>query len=213
MGAHTVNRLTARECCVYLVSVALLLLPSPLLVSLVFVLEKGQVQYMASMATTVLTLLCFLPAIILAKVESFDIKFKIQNHVYLKMPCPAPIQQLWHPGQRARRSPESKLLPAGKVAKHSHSSRRTTSVFVLVEAKIIPQQGPNQVTFLSSGCDNYYNGEVMPCLMRPWLPPFSYSTTEVRSAGQRTHVLMFLCFPQMLVTTLIRRAMNIEHIC
>merc|ERR1712107_348892 len=38
----------------------------------------------------------------------------------------APIQQLWHPGQRARRSPESKLLPAGKVAKHSHSSRRTT---------------------------------------------------------------------------------------
>merc|ERR1712038_1656020 len=40
----------------------------------------------------------------------------------------APIQQLWHPGQRR--------------------------------------------------CDNYYNGEVMPCLMRPWLPPFSYSTTE-----------------------------------
>ena len=63
------------------------------------------------------------------------------------MPCPAPIQQLWHPGQRAWRSPESKLLPAWKVAKHSHSSRRTTSVFVLVEAKIIPQQGPNQVTF------------------------------------------------------------------
>ena len=31
---------------------------------------------------------------------------------------------------------------------------------------------------LFSGCDNYYNGEVMPCLMRPWLPPFSYSTTE-----------------------------------
>ena len=122
------------------------------------------------------------------------------------MPCPAPIQQLWHPGQRARRSPESKLLPAGKVAKHSHSSRRTTSVFVLVEAKIIPQQGPNQVTFLSSGCDNYYNGEVMPCLMRPWLPPFSYSTTEVRSAGQRTHVLVFLCFPQLVVTTLIHRA-------
>ena len=60
--------------------------------------------------------------------------------------------------------------------------------------------------FLSSGCDNYYNGEVMPCLMRPWLPPFSYSTTEVRSAGQRTHVLMFLCFPQLVVTTLIRRA-------
>ena len=74
-GAHTVNRPTARECCGYLVSVALLLLPSLLLVSLVFVLEKGQVQYMASMATTVLTLLCLLPAIILAKVESFDIKF------------------------------------------------------------------------------------------------------------------------------------------
>ena len=56
----------------------------------VFVLEKGQVQYMASMATTVLTLLCFLPAIILAKVESFDIKFKIQNHVYLKHALPSP---------------------------------------------------------------------------------------------------------------------------
>ena len=49
--------------------------------------------------------------------------------------------------------------------------------------------------FLSSGCDNYYNGEVMPCLMRPWLPPFSYSTTEVRSAGQRTHVFMLFCCP------------------
>ena len=84
---QSTDRPTARECCVYLVSVALLLLPSPLLV---FFLEKGQVQYMASMATTVLTLLCLLPAIILAKVESFDIKFKIQNHVYLKHALPSP---------------------------------------------------------------------------------------------------------------------------
>ena len=88
MGAHTVNRRTARECCVYLVSVALLLLPS-LLVSLVFVLEKGQVQYMASMATTVMTLLCLLPAIISAKVKSVDIKFKIQNHNHLKHTMPS----------------------------------------------------------------------------------------------------------------------------
>ena len=36
----------------------------------------------------------------------------------------------------------------------------------------------NEVEVTFSGCDNYYNGEVMPCLMRPWLPPFSYSTTE-----------------------------------
>jgi len=27
-------------------------------------------------------------------------------------------------------------------------------------------------------CDNFYNGEIPPCLLRPWLPPFSYSTTE-----------------------------------
>jgi len=27
-------------------------------------------------------------------------------------------------------------------------------------------------------CDNIYNGGVLPCLLRPWLPDFSYSTTE-----------------------------------
>merc|ERR1712018_486039 len=27
-------------------------------------------------------------------------------------------------------------------------------------------------------CDNFYNGEIPPRLLRPWLPPFSYSTTE-----------------------------------
>merc|ERR1711971_257067 len=36
---------------------------------------------------------------------------------------------------------------------------------------------PSSICY-GKGCDNYYNGEVMPCLMRPWLPPFSYSTTE-----------------------------------
>merc|ERR1711872_77559 len=125
----TVNRLTARECCVYLVSVALLLLPSPLLV---FFLEKGQVQYMASMATTVLTLLCLLPAIILAKPQysSSGIPANVLDGL--------PSQNFYQP----EKSPNIPILPG---------ERR---------------------------CDNYYNGEVMPCLMRPWLPPFSYSTTE-----------------------------------
>jgi len=27
-------------------------------------------------------------------------------------------------------------------------------------------------------CDNTYNGSILPCLLRPGLPPFSYSTTE-----------------------------------
>jgi hypothetical protein len=27
-----------------------------------------------------------------------------------------------------------------------------------------------------SGCDNIYHGAILPCLMRPQLPPFSYST-------------------------------------
>eukprot|EP00092_Neocalanus_flemingeri_P008952 GFUD01009631.1.p1 GENE.GFUD01009631.1~~GFUD01009631.1.p1 ORF type:complete len:102 (-),score=18.33 GFUD01009631.1:65-370(-) len=27
-------------------------------------------------------------------------------------------------------------------------------------------------------CDNFYNGHIPPCLLRPWLPPYSYSTTE-----------------------------------
>merc|ERR1712012_971461 len=125
----TVNRLTARECCVYLVSVALLLLPSPLLV---FFLEKGQEQYMASMATTVLTLLCLLPAIILAKPQysSSGIPANVLDGL--------PSQNFYQP----EKSPNIPILPG---------ERR---------------------------CDNYYNGEVMPCLMRPWLPPFSYSTTE-----------------------------------
>merc|ERR1711994_507291 len=28
-------------------------------------------------------------------------------------------------------------------------------------------------------CDNSYDGGIPPCLLRPWLPPYSYSTTEV----------------------------------
>jgi len=27
-------------------------------------------------------------------------------------------------------------------------------------------------------CDNFYHGSILPCLIRPWLPPYSYSTTE-----------------------------------
>merc|ERR1712018_342270 len=89
---------------VYLVSVALLLLPSPLLVSLFFLREGTSTIYGQHGH------------------HSFDSSLlSPSNHI-----GQAPIQQLWHPGQRARRSPESKLLPAGKVAKHSHSSRRTT---------------------------------------------------------------------------------------
>merc|ERR1712156_735700 len=100
--------------------------------SLVFVLEKGQVQYMASMASTALTLLCLLPAIILAKPQysSSGIPANVLDGL--------PSQNFYQP----EKSPNIPILPG---------ERR---------------------------CDNYYNGEVMPCLMRPWLPPFSYSTTE-----------------------------------
>merc|ERR1711953_36362 len=97
-----------------------------------FVLEKGQVQYMAGMASTVLTLLCLLPAIILAKPQysSSGIPANVLDGL--------PSQNFYQP----EKSPNIPILPG---------ERR---------------------------CDNYYNGEVMPCLMRPWLPPFSYSTTE-----------------------------------
>merc|ERR1712107_85131 len=97
-----------------------------------FFLKKEQVQYMAGMATTVLTLLCFLPAIILAKPQysSSGIPANVLDGL--------PSQNLYQP----EKSPNIPILPG---------ERR---------------------------CDNYYNGEVMPCLMRPWLPPFSYSTTE-----------------------------------
>merc|ERR1712113_491656 len=91
-----------------------------------------QVQYMASMATTVLTLLCLLPAIISAKPQysSSGIPANVLDGL--------PSQNFYQP----EKSPNIPILPG---------ERR---------------------------CDNYYNGEVMPCLMRPWLPPFSYSTTE-----------------------------------
>ena len=35
------------------------------------------------------------------------------------------------------------------------------------------------------GCDNYYAGEIPPCLLRPWLPPYSYSTTEADNGEYR----------------------------
>merc|ERR1739848_644110 len=34
-------------------------------------------------------------------------------------------------------------------------------------------------------CDNSYDGGVPPCLLRPWLPPYSYSTTEVDNGEYR----------------------------
>merc|ERR1712154_466058 len=34
-------------------------------------------------------------------------------------------------------------------------------------------------------CDNFYNGHIPPCLLRPWLPSFSYSTTEVDNGEYR----------------------------
>merc|ERR1712013_608539 len=138
---HTVNRPTARECCVYLVSVALLLLPSPLLVSLVFVLEKGQVQYMAGMATTILTLLCLLPAIILAKPQysSSGIPANVLDGL--------PSQNFYQP----EKSPNIPILPG----------ERRQYLFWL---RLKLYRSKNQINwpFLSSGCDNYYNGEVMP---------------------------------------------------
>jgi len=27
-------------------------------------------------------------------------------------------------------------------------------------------------------CDNFYHGSILPCLLRPWLPPFRYQITE-----------------------------------
>merc|ERR1712025_1507590 len=34
-------------------------------------------------------------------------------------------------------------------------------------------------------CDNFYHGHIPPCLLRPWLPPFSYSTTEGNNGEYR----------------------------
>ena len=39
--------------------------------------------------------------------------------------------------------------------------------------------------FSPPGCDNSYDGGVPPCLLRPWLPPYSYSTTEVDNGEYR----------------------------
>eukprot|EP00090_Calanus_glacialis_P026745 TRINITY_DN42048_c0_g1_i1.p1 TRINITY_DN42048_c0_g1~~TRINITY_DN42048_c0_g1_i1.p1 ORF type:complete len:100 (-),score=10.80 TRINITY_DN42048_c0_g1_i1:102-401(-) len=34
-------------------------------------------------------------------------------------------------------------------------------------------------------CDNFYNGHIPPCLLRPWVPPFSYSTMETDNGEYR----------------------------
>merc|ERR1711971_1013312 len=56
---------------------------------------------------------------------------------------------------------------------------------------IVPFQ-PNQIkgevipVYLGERrCDNLYHGEIPPCLLRPWLPPYSYSTTESYNAEWR----------------------------
>ena len=41
------------------------------------------------------------------------------------------------------------------------------------------------MTSARPGCDNYYAGEIPPCLLRPWLPPYSYSTTEADNGEYR----------------------------
>jgi len=41
------------------------------------------------------------------------------------------------------------------------------------------------VTYGERRCDNYYAGEIPPCLLRPWLPPYSYSTTEADNGEYR----------------------------
>merc|ERR1712113_901691 len=43
-----------------------------------------------------------------------------------------------------------------------------------------PEKSPNVPVKLGERrCDNSYDGGIPPCLLRPWLPPYSYSTTEV----------------------------------
>jgi len=74
------------------------------------------------------------------------------------------------------------LLPAFSVAKPQYSSSGIpANVLEGLPSQTFyqPEKSPN-IPILPGErrCDNYYNGEVMPCLMRPWLPPFSYSTTE-----------------------------------
>merc|ERR1712110_406744 len=74
------------------------------------------------------------------------------------------------------------LLPAVIVAKPQYSSSGIpANVLEGLPSQTFyqPEKSPN-IPILPGErrCDNYYNGEVMPCLMRPWLPPFSYSTTE-----------------------------------
>ena len=43
----------------------------------------------------------------------------------------------------------------------------------------------NHATIILLGCDNFYNGAILPCLLRPWLPPYSYSTTEADNGEYR----------------------------
>merc|ERR1719175_118222 len=42
-----------------------------------------------------------------------------------------------------------------------------------------------QVKLEERRCDNSFTGGVPPCLVRPWLPPFSYSTTVAYNGEYR----------------------------
>jgi len=49
-----------------------------------------------------------------------------------------------------------------------------------------PQPPPNvPIRDGERRCDNFYNGAIPPCLLRPWLPPYSYSTTEADNGEYR----------------------------
>merc|ERR1719244_365806 len=49
-----------------------------------------------------------------------------------------------------------------------------------------PEKSPKVPVLIGERrCDNYYNGQIMPCLERPWLPAFSYSTTEYDNGEYR----------------------------
>merc|ERR1712127_628586 len=49
-----------------------------------------------------------------------------------------------------------------------------------------PEKAPEiPVNIGERRCDNYYDGQTPPCLARPLLPPYSYSTTEGNNGEYR----------------------------